>query len=262
MSSLDGTVAVVTGAARGIGRACAEGLATVGAHTLCADRDGAEAERVAASIRGAGGSAEAYELDVSDSTQVENLFKHAAASGGPRILITSAGIQIEETAEDTTPEEWDHVMAVNLKGAFLCARAALPEMRRLGAGSIVTIASVNGFWLEPSIAAYASSKAGVIALSRSIALDFGRFGIRCNSVCPGYIDTGMAERYFNAQPDPVTARVEAGRLHALGRIGRAEEVAAMAVFLSSPAASFCTGQAFVVDGGLTVGLPRVPHREP
>jgi NAD(P)-dependent dehydrogenase (short-subunit alcohol dehydrogenase family) len=126
-------------------------------------------------------------------------------------------------------------------------------MRASGGGSIVNLASVNGFWVEPELAAYSAAKGGVINLTRSVAVDFGRFGIRCNCICPGYIDTGMAERYFNLQPDPEAARAAAGAIHPLGRIGRAEEVAAMAVFLLSDAASFCTGAPFIVDGGLTAG---------
>ena len=147
------------------------------------------------------------------------------------------------------------MLAVNLKGMYLCARAAIPQMRAHGGGSIVNMASVNGFWIEPSLAAYSAAKGGALALTRSIALDYGREGIRCNSISPGYIDTGMAQRYFDVQPDPAAAREEAGTLHALGRIGTAEEVAAMAAFLVSDEASFCTGQTFIVDGGLSAGVP-------
>jgi NAD(P)-dependent dehydrogenase (short-subunit alcohol dehydrogenase family) len=127
-------------------------------------------------------------------------------------------------------------------------------MRRLGGGSIVNIASVNGFWVEPALAAYCAAKGGVINLTRAIALENGRHQIRCNCICPGYIDTGMAERYFEIQDDPEAARAEAGRMHALGRVGRPEEVAAMALFLCSDESSFCTAQPFVVDGGLSAGV--------
>jgi NAD(P)-dependent dehydrogenase (short-subunit alcohol dehydrogenase family) len=126
-------------------------------------------------------------------------------------------------------------------------------MRRLGGGSIVNMASAVGFWVEPSLAAYSVSKGALITLSKTIAIDFGRDGIRCNCICPGYIDTGMPERYFDLQEDPAAARAAAGRMHALGRLGTAEEVAAMAAFLVSDESSFCTGQPFIVDGGLTAG---------
>ena len=144
----------------------------------------------------------------------------AERHGGPNAIVSNAAIQYERTIEDTPPEDWDRVMGINLKGAYLCARAAIPRMRRLGGGSIVNMASVNGFWVEPQLGAYCAAKGGVITLTRSIALDFGKDGIRCNCICPGYIDTGMAERYFAVQDDPAAAREQAGRLHALGRIGR------------------------------------------
>jgi NAD(P)-dependent dehydrogenase (short-subunit alcohol dehydrogenase family) len=144
-------------------------------------------------------------------------------------------------------------MTRNLKGVYLCARAAIPRMRALGGGSIVNMASVNGFWVEPSLGAYCAAKGGVINLTRAIALENGRHGIRC--ICPGYIDTGVAQRYFEIQPDPHAARAEAGRMHALGRIGKPEEIAAMALFLCSDESAFCTAQPFIVDGGLSAGVP-------
>jgi len=254
---MEGKTAVVTGAARGIGRAIAERLAAEGAYTLCADVDVDELERVSAAIEAAGGRAEAHHCDVCDPADVEHLMAAVEAHGGPHALVSNAAIQYERTIEDTPPEDWDRVLGVNLKGVYLCARAAIPRMRRLGGGSIVNMASVNGFWVEPQLGAYCTAKGGVINLTRAIALDFGRDGIRCNCICPGYIDTGMAQRYFEVQADPEAARVEAGRLHALGRIGRPDEIAAMALFLCSDESSFCTAQPFIVDGGLSAGVPAV-----
>lgn len=252
---MEGKTAVVTGAATGIGRAIAERLAGEGAVTLCADVDADGADMTAAAIHEAGGRAKALRCDVSDPQDVEALMAAAEAEGGPHALVSNAAIQYERTIEDTPPEDWDRVLGVNLKGVYLCARATIPRMRALGGGSIVNIASVNGFWVEPSLGAYSAAKGGVINLTRAIALDFGRFGIRCNCICPGYIDTGMAQRYFEVQEDPEAARVEAGRMHALGRIGRPEEVAAVAAFLCSDESSFCTAQPFIVDGGLSAGVP-------
>jgi NAD(P)-dependent dehydrogenase (short-subunit alcohol dehydrogenase family) len=247
---MDSRTAVVTGAARGIGRAIAERLAAAGAYTICADIDLAELERVAATIEAAGGRGQAHRCDVSDPDDVEQLMAAAEEHGGPNALVSNAAIQYERTIEDTPPDDWDRVMGINLKGVYLCARAAIPRMRRLGGGSIVNMASVNGFWVEPQLGAYCAAKGGVINLTRSIAL-------RCNCICPGYIDSGMAHRYFEVQDDPEAARAEASRLHALGRIGRPEEVAAMALFLCSDESSFCTAQPFIVDGGLSAGVPAV-----
>jgi NAD(P)-dependent dehydrogenase (short-subunit alcohol dehydrogenase family) len=252
---MEGKIAVVTGAATGIGRAIAEQLASEGAVTLCADIDDTGAEATARAIDEAGGSAEAYPCDVAEPDDVERLLAAAERHGGPHALVSNAAIQYERNIVDTPPEDWDRVLAVNLKGVYLCARAALPRMCAIGGGAIVNMASVNGFWVEPSLGAYSTAKGGVINLTRSIALDFGRYGIRCNCICPGYIDTGMAQRYFEIQDNPAAARAEAGRLHALGRIGRPEEVAAVALFLCSDESSFCTGQPFIVDGGLSAGIP-------
>jgi len=252
---MDGKVAVVTGAARGVGRAVAERLASAGALTVCADVDLDVLEEMTRGIVASGGAADAHRCDVSNPSDVDQLFAAAEAHGGPHALVSNAAIQYERTIEDTPPEDWDRVLGVNLKGVYLCARAAIPRMRRLGGGSIVNMASVNGFWVEPQLGAYCAAKGGVINLTRSIALDFGKDGIRCNCICPGYIDTGMAQRYLDVQSDPEQARLDAARMHALGRIGRPEELAAMALFLCSDESSFCTAQPFIVDGGLSAGVP-------
>jgi NAD(P)-dependent dehydrogenase (short-subunit alcohol dehydrogenase family) len=249
-----GKVAVVTGAATGIGRAIAEGLSAEGAHTLLADIDADEAEGVADALRRRGRLADAHRCDVSDPDDVERVMEAAEAVGGPHVLVSNAGIADSGTAEETTPDVWDRVLAVDLKGVYLCARAAIPRMKHLGGGSIVNMSSANGFWVEPELAAYAAAKGGVIALTRSIALDFGRFGIRCNCICPGYIQTATGDRYLELQPDPDAARAAAASLHALGRIGQPEEIATLAQFLCSDESSFCSGQAFTIDAGLTAGV--------
>lgn len=178
------------------------------------------------------------------------------------MIVCNAATDFVGTVEDTSPENWARVLSINLTGVYLCVRAGLSRMRKLGGGSIVNIASVNAFWLEPELAAYATAKGGVIALTRSIAIDAGHDGIRCNCVCPGYIDTGMAQRYFDLQADPARARAEAGRMHALGRLGQPDEIAAVVAFLAGEESSFCTAQPFIVDGGLSAGIPASPAATP
>jgi NAD(P)-dependent dehydrogenase (short-subunit alcohol dehydrogenase family) len=251
---MDGKVAIVTGAGTGIGRAIALRLAAAGALTLCADIDEQAAGHTAEEIGAAGGRGEGVRCDVANAADMDRLVARAAALCGPHALVSNAAIQYEHLLVDTPPDDWDRVLGINLKSVYLGARAVIPEMRRLGGGSIVNIASVNGFWVEPALAAYCAAKGGVINLTRAIALENGRYQIRCNCICPGYIDTGMAQRYFEIQDDPEAAREVAGKMHALGRVGKPEEVAAMALFLCSDEASFCTAQPFIVDGGLSAGV--------
>jgi meso-butanediol dehydrogenase/(S,S)-butanediol dehydrogenase/diacetyl reductase len=144
---------------------------------------------------------------------------------------------------------------VNLRGPYLLARAAIPHFRRAGRGAILNIASVNGFWAEPRRAAYAAAKGGLIALTRSIAIDYGHLGIRCNCICPGWVDTPGAQGVFERYADPEAERAQGAARHALGRLGQPHEIAALAAFLVGDESSFCTGHPFIVDGGLTAGRP-------
>jgi NAD(P)-dependent dehydrogenase (short-subunit alcohol dehydrogenase family) len=169
-------------------------------------------------------------------------------------LVNNAAIQVNKSIEDTTPEEWARQMAVNVGGVFLCSKYFLPCLRA-SHGAIVNMASVNGYFVEPLCAGYCATKAAIIGLTKAMAIDCGPDQIRVNSICPGYIDAGLAEGYFQAQHDPAAARIAAGKLHALGRIGRPEEVARVAAFLASDDASFMTGSAVPVDGGFGSGLP-------
>ena len=169
-------------------------------------------------------------------------------------LVNNAAIQVNKTIEDTSFEEWNQQLSINLGGVFLCSKYFLPHLRQTK-GSIVNMSSVNGFFVEPTCAGYCATKAGIIGLTKAMAIDHGHEGVRVNCICPGYIDAGLAEGYFQSQPDPAKARVEAGKLHALWRIGKPEEVGRVAVFLASEDASFVTGSSFVVDGGFGSGLP-------
>jgi meso-butanediol dehydrogenase / (S,S)-butanediol dehydrogenase / diacetyl reductase len=247
---LEGKVVVITGAGSGIGRACAREAAREGAKVVVADINVAAAEETAREIGGL-----AVHTDVSDPMSVQQLvYRTLAAYGAVHALINNAAIQVSKTIEDTTPEEWHRQMAVNVGGVFLCSKHFLPELRKTR-GAVVSMSSANGYFAEPMCAGYCATKGAIMALTKAMAIDHGQDGVRANCICPGYIDAGLAEGYFQAQPDPAAARAAAGKLHALGRIGGPEEVARVAVFLASDESSFMTGSAVVVDGGFSSGLP-------
>jgi NAD(P)-dependent dehydrogenase (short-subunit alcohol dehydrogenase family) len=252
---LQDKTAVITGAGGGIGKAIAIAFAKAGAKVAVADLRADAGEQSAREIRGTGGQAIAIATDVSDPQSVDKLAARVTeALGRVHILVNDAAIQVNKTVVDTTPEEWNRQMAVNVGGVFLCSRRFIPLLRETR-GVIINLSSVNGFFAEPACAGYCATKAAILGLTKAMAIDHGREGIRVHAVCPGYIDAGLADGYFQAQPDPARARAEAGKLHALGRIGRPEEVARAAVFLASEDASFMTGSPIIVDGGFSSGLP-------
>jgi NAD(P)-dependent dehydrogenase (short-subunit alcohol dehydrogenase family) len=244
-------VAIVTGGASGIGRAAALLFAKQGASVAIGDVQVAAGKDVVACIEAGAGRALFVRTDVSQENDVGALVDETmAAWDGVDVLFSNAGIGLSKNVTDTSVQEWRHVLDVNLQGAFLCARAVIPVMKARGGGSIVINASANGLLAEPDLAAYCASKGGLIALTRSMALDYGKDNIRVNCICAGYIDTPINEEYF-ALPG---AREQAARLHALGRIGQPQEVAYAALFLASQEASFITGSVLAVDGGLTTAI--------
>jgi NAD(P)-dependent dehydrogenase (short-subunit alcohol dehydrogenase family) len=248
-------VAVVTGAGAGIGRAIARVFAAEGASVVVADINGAAAAETVALITADSGVALAVTTDVADPQSVEALVKATLDRFHTvHVVMNNAAIQVNKRIEDTSPAEWARQMAVNVGGVFLCSKYFLPHLRATR-GAIVNMSSVNGTFVEPMCAGYCATKAAILGFTKALAIDHGREGIRVNAVCPGYIDAGLAEGYFLAQPNPDAARVQAGKLHALGRIGKPEEVARVAVFLASDDASFMTGAAVAVDGGFSSGLP-------
>lgn len=252
---LKNRVAVITGSGAGIGRAAAEEFGREGARVVVADLNLQGARETVRRIESLGGAALAVQTDVSDPQSVQTLAARVVETFGQvHTLLNNAAIQINKTVEETTFQEWNREVGVNLGGVFLCSKHFLPLLRETR-GSIISMSSVNGFFVEPMCAGYCATKAAIIGLTKAMAIDHGREGIRVNCICPGYIDAGLAEGYFQAQPDPAAARAAAGRLHALGRIGTPEEVARLAVFLASDEASFITGAAVTVDGGFSSGLP-------
>jgi 3(or 17)beta-hydroxysteroid dehydrogenase len=248
---LAGKAAFVTGAASGIGRAIAERFAAEGARVAIADLDEPGARRVAASL---GAASLAVPLDVADEAAWIAALEAAASSFGRLdILVNNAGIGPLGTIEKTSLAEWRRVHAVNLDGVFLGCKHALPHLRRAGGGSIVNMSSVAGLIGTPTLVAYGSSKAAVRMLTKSVALHCARRrdGIRCNSIHPVFTETPMVEAMVGAARQPDAAREALAAQVPLGRLGRAEEVAAMAAWLASDEAALVTGAEFVIDGGLT-----------
>jgi 3-oxoacyl-[acyl-carrier protein] reductase len=256
-SSYGGAPVVVTGAASGIGARTAELLAERGARVLCADRDIAGAEAIANGIGMLGGTAVAHEVDVTSLASTEDMAAACvAAFGGIAGLCTSAGISGHRDAVDLDPDLWARVLAVNLTGTWHSARAVLPAMVEAGSGSIVTIASIAGLVGTPLAACYAASKAGVIGLTRQMAVDFGPRGIRVNAVCPGTVPTPLVARTLHTQ-GVVTATEVRANLEAhtsrlpMRRLGTVDDIAATVAHLLSDDASWTTGAVHAVDGGLT-----------
>ena len=246
MSRLAGKTAVVTGAGRGFGAVVAELFADEGARVVVSDVDGASAEATARRIAEAGGEAFGMHADVTSAGDAERLADAAVERfGALDVLVNNAGVASAGTVCEVSPEEWDRVMAINVKGTYLCSRYAVAHMARSGGGSIVCIASASGVIGQQGQVAYNVSKHAVIGLVRCMALDHAADGIRVNAVCPGTMRTPMLDALSAEQ----LAALEA--MHPLGRIGDPSEVARAVLHLAADESSFTTGSVFLVDGGLT-----------
>ncbi len=252
-----GKVAVVTGAATGIGGATAVAFGQEGADVVLTDVNAAALDERLGEIEAAGGTGIALVADVTKAEDTKRAVSEAAAAfGGVDYLVASAGIQTYGTVVDTDEDTWERTLAVNAKGVYLAAKYCIPEMVKRGGGAIVTVASVQGLFSQPNVAAYAASKGAVIAMTRTMAIDHADDNIRANSLCPGSVDTPMlrASAKLFSPDEPESALEEWGGLHTLGRIAKPEEMAKVALFLCSDDASFVTGAAIVADGGLTIRL--------
>ena len=238
---LAGKRALVTGGRQGIGRGIVEAFLAEGAEVMTCGR-GPQPDGLP---EGCGWQS----ADVSDPAQVTAL---AQAAGAIDILVNNAGVQVEKTVADSTDADWDLVIGANCRGVFNTCRAFIPQMPK--GASIINIGSISARVADPSMALYNASKAFVHGLTRSIAVDHGP-DIRCNAICPGWIETGMLEAGFDLSDNPEAARKDALARHATRRFGKPADIAAMAVWLASDEAGFATGQMFTVDGGMTAASP-------
>ena len=248
--SLQGQVAVVTGAGSGIGRAIALRFSEEGARTLLVDTDRSGLDALTAEIVGLGGESHDCCASVDDELAASAAIADILERWG-RIdsLVAVAGISVGGQALQTSLADWDKVFSVNVKGTFIWCKAVLPQMCRQGAGSVVTVASQLALAGGRNNASYVASKGAILSLTRSLALDYADRGVRANALVPAAIDTPMLRRSFKRQADPGAAEQRAKLRHPLGRFGVPEEVAAAALFLASAESSFTTGGTLTVDGG-------------
>ena len=247
----DNKVALVTGGAMGIGLATARKFAELGAKVAILDRDARAGEEAAKAIPSSGQGAHFFECDVSEEAVVARSVKAVGEQfGGIDVLVSNAGIQRYGDLLGTSDELWNEVIDVNLKGCFHVAKAALPLMIPRGGGAIVVVASVQAFTAVGNSTAYVTAKHGLLGLVRAMSLDYAPKNIRVNCVCPGAIDTPMLRGAASLDAHPEKVIETCNRMHPLGRIGRPEEVANAIAFLASDWASFITGTALLVDGGM------------
>ena len=245
--------ALVTGGSRGIGAAMVASLSALGVNVITCGRASHPPEDLPEGVVW-------VSADVANEKDVTRLGEHITYAGGRLdILVNNAGVQVEKTVIESSDQDWDLVMGINAKAVFQLCRHFIPVMIATGGGSIINIGSISGHFSDPSMALYNASKAFVHGLTRSIAVDHGADGIRCNAICPGWIMTGMADAAFAMANDPVNAEKDAKARHAVGRFGQPDDIAKAMLFLASDEAAFMTGQTLTVDGGLTAASPIRPE---
>lgn len=247
--ALEGRAAVVTGAGSGIGRAIAMRFAAEGADVVASDVD----ERtLAATAVDSGGRVVAIPADVANPADVQALVDAAVSRFGHlTTMVNNAGISSAGSVTETSVEEFDRIISINLRGTFLGCKYAIPALLAGGGGSVINIGSANSVVAERDLSAYTASKGGVLMLSRSVALDYAQQGIRCNCICPGWVDTPINDPHVQALGGLDAVLASLTDVQPIGRIGRPDEVAAVAVFLASDESSLMTGSAVMVDGGMT-----------
>jgi NAD(P)-dependent dehydrogenase (short-subunit alcohol dehydrogenase family) len=247
---------LITGAAKGIGRATAQAFWTAGANVALLDRDEAALATAAREFNGDGRQVFSAVADVARSADVDRAVSDCIARfGALDVLVANAGISFARAIDEYTDEDWRRILSVNLDGAFYTIRAAVPHLKR-ARGSIVIVSSMTGLVGQPRGAAYDASKGALIAMTRSLSLELGPAGVRVNCVCPAGVDTPLMRSWAATLPDPESVLTQQAEMHLLKRMATPEEIASAIVFLASPAASFITGVALPVEGGATLGYRR------
>jgi dihydroanticapsin dehydrogenase len=252
LGQLDGKVVLITGGAGAIGLATARRCSEEGARVVVADIDPAHVRQAADLLQAGGADVRAFEVDVRSDASVRAMVERVAADHGRiDVLFTSAGVLVSGSVTDTSLEDWQRTLDVNVTGAFLCSRYVVPIMIAGGGGSIVLMSSTAGLVAEPAIAAYCASKGAIVMLGRQMAVDYARRGVRVNVVCPGWIDTPFNAPAIERSGGPEALAPFIDAMVPLGRQGRPEEVADVVVFLASDRSRLMTGSVVVADGGLT-----------
>jgi NAD(P)-dependent dehydrogenase (short-subunit alcohol dehydrogenase family) len=250
---LEGKVAVITGATDGIGRAIALTFSKEGAKVIIVGRNETKGRATLEKVK-EHGEGTYFKVDVSNSSQVTKMIEDTIKKYGRiDILVNNAAVCFAGNVVSTSEETWNQTIDINMKGVFLCSKYTIPHMQKNGGGAIINIGSINSLMAMENEAAYDASKGGVLMLTRAIALDFAKSNIRANCILPGAIETPMLQASLNAAPDPNKAREWITARHPIGRTGKPQEIAEVALFLATEAASFITGAAIPVDGGILSG---------